>query len=114
MIHFNDNSIIDGKETNCIFKIQPLVDVLKHNFHSTVLLETFEKMNILFFTMTIFHRQNLQCTWSKKVFGQFQLLIVNAAASVLYRLRRNVTSFHEELSLRLETKKTVGNYNLDR
>ena len=40
MIHFNDNSIIDGNETNFIFKIQPLVEGLKHNFCSTVLAET--------------------------------------------------------------------------
>ena len=40
VICFNDNSIIDGNETNRIFKIQPLVDAPKHNFHSTVLPET--------------------------------------------------------------------------
>ena len=40
MIHFNDNSIIDCNETNRIFKIQTLVDALKHNFRSTVLPET--------------------------------------------------------------------------
>ena len=71
-------------------------------------------MNVLFFMMTVFYRQNSQCTWSEKVFGQFQLLIVNAAVSVLYRLRRNVTNFHKELSLGLLTKKTGGNNNLDR
>ena len=40
MIHFSDNSIIDGNKTNHIFKIQTLVDALKHNFRSTVLPET--------------------------------------------------------------------------
>ena len=40
MIHFNDNSIIDGNESNRLFKIQPLVDALKHNFCSSVLPET--------------------------------------------------------------------------
>ena len=40
MIHFNDNSIIDDNETNCMFKIQPFVDALKHNFRFTVLPDT--------------------------------------------------------------------------
>ena len=40
MIHFNDNSIIDGNETNHIFRTQPLVDVMKPNFHCTILPET--------------------------------------------------------------------------
>ena len=40
MIHFNDNSIVNGNETNRIFKIQPLVDAPKPNFCFTVSPET--------------------------------------------------------------------------
>ena len=180
MIHFNDNSIIDDNETNCMFKIQPFVDALKHNFRFTVLPDTcmavdeqmipfkgrnglrqyltkkpkkrgyklwalagvsgcvynFEvdgspeskglpentnppskrgKSDFAVMRLTkgleknehfVFYDNYFSlCTWSEKVFGQFQLLIVNAAVSVFYRLRRNVTSLHEELSLRLLTKK---------
>lgn len=41
MLHFNDNSLIDERNYNAIYKVQPLVDALRKQFKENILPETY-------------------------------------------------------------------------